>query len=137
MKMKMRWLLPIVVVLCASDANAETRREYVRRAALVLGSVVHIESWVERNKEDLGLCSIAQAVAERSVELANHLTPPPELRGIHPHLLMAIEHAERAYFFASSGDQRGFTHHLRAAREERRILLQLAAEEGVDLTPLD
>ena len=135
--MKTKWLLPVVLLLFTTDADAVTRREYVRRAAIVLGSVVHIESWVERNKEDLGLCSIAQAVAERSVELANHLIPPPELRGIHPHLLMAIEHAERAYFFASSGDERAFQHHLRVAREERRILMQLAAEEGVDLTPLD
>ena len=135
--MKTKWLLPVVLLLFTTDADAVTRREYVRRAAIVLGSVVHIESWVERNKEDLGLCSIAQAVAERSVELANHLIPPPELRGIPPHLLMAIEHAERAYFFASSGDERAFQHHLRVAREERRILMQLAAEEGVDLTPLD
>ncbi len=125
------------LTLFARDGHAESRREYVRRAALVLGSVVHIETWVERNKDDLGLCSIAQAVAERSAELAGRLTPPPELRGIHPHLLMAIENAERAYFFASSGDARQFRHHLRVAREERRILLQLAAQEGIDLTPLD
>jgi hypothetical protein len=136
--MKLRIVVALGLLLSfVRDARAESRREYVRRAAIVLGAVVHIESWVERNKDDLGLCSIAQAVAERSVELANHLTPPPELRGLHPHLLMTIEHAERAYFFASSGDEREFQHHLRLAREERRILQRLATEEGVDLSPLD
>lgn len=124
-------------IFFARDARAETRREYVRRAALVLGAMIHIESWVERNKDDLGLCSIAQAVAERSAELANRLTPPPELRGLHPHLLMTIEHVERAYFFASSGDEREFQHHLRLARDERRILMQMAQAEGVDLAPMD
>lgn len=119
-----------ILVLAPSSAQAETRQEYVNRYVLLTDWINRSEIWVAGRIQDPGLCRVAHAIAERHVELARRMTPPPEFISIHPHLLLVMENAERMFDYASNGERSAFHRHRRIVHEEQRIIAELLQAEG-------
>lgn len=117
-------------MLAPECAHAETRQEYVNRYVLLTDWINRSEIWVARRLQDPGLCRVAHSIAERHVELARRMTPPPEFVSIHPHLLIVMENAERMFDYAASGDRSAFHRHRRIVHEEQRIIAELLQAEG-------
>lgn len=118
------------VLLQATPAATETRREYVNRYVFLLDWVTRSESWISSHLEDAGLCRAAHAVAERMVEIARRMTPPSEFAAIHPHLLLVLENTERMYELAAEGDRDGYRRHRRVVQEEQRLIGEILQAEG-------
>ncbi len=130
----LRWLLAAAVTAAAlalpAAAHAENRREYVNKYVLLIDWVNRSEIWVRTHLEDTSLCRMAHAIAERHVELARRMTPPPEFVAIHPHLLLVVENTERMYAFAAAGNRAAFRRHYRIVQEELRLISELLQAEG-------
>lgn len=111
-------------------ARAETSREYVNRYVMLVDWVTRSEIWVSGHLEDLGLCRAAHAVAEEHVEIGRRMTPPQEYSGIHPHLLIVLENAERMYALAAASDRAGYRRHRRIVQDELRLIAEILQAEG-------
>lgn len=120
----------LCVMSTPSTASAETRREYVNRYVLLTDWITRSEIWVAGHLQDPGLCRVAHAIAERHVELARRMTPPPEFISIHPHMLLVMENAERMFDYAATGDRSAFHRHRRIVHEEQRVIAELLQSEG-------
>lgn len=129
-----RWLaafalcVAAVVMAGALSPQAEAqgklrrRRLYLAEAAMVLEGTRRTLLWAEKYPADAELARFAHPVAERYVESVGRMTPPKELRHVHPHLLLIVENVERALAAAAAENLRGFRKRTRVVREERRTL---------------
>jgi hypothetical protein len=104
------------------------RREYLQRLVLVLDGVRRTLRWVETHPGNEGLARFAAPLAQQYVEMTGHMTPPAELRLVHPHVLLIAENTEAALTALAGGDVRAYRAHLRTVREEQRALQSLTVE---------
>jgi hypothetical protein len=72
----------------------------------------------ENNLDDRELLKFAHPLAERYVEMAGHMLPPPRSAVVHPHLLLVVENLERALDSAVAADTAGYQKRIRIARDE-------------------
>ncbi len=134
----------LIATVCAltaaalpSQAQAETRQEYVNRYVLLIDWLARAELWVTSHLTDSGLCRMAHTMAEQHVELARRMTPPTEFLSIHPHLLLVMENAERMFEHAASGDRTAFRRHQRIVHEEQRLIAEILQAEGHFMPAID
>jgi hypothetical protein len=109
------------------------RREYLQRLVLVLDGVRRTLRWVETHPGNEGLARFAAPLAQQYVEMTGHMTPPAELRLVHPHVLLIAENTEAALTALAGGDARAYRAHLRTVREEQRALQSLMQHLSVEL----
>jgi hypothetical protein len=95
---------------------------YLAELAMSLEAARRFVLWVEAYGGDSELARFAYPMADKLVESASHLTPPPKWVPAHPHVLLIAENVERALDAASAGDLAAFRHHTRTVREELTIL---------------
>lgn len=126
-----------VVLALPASAHAESRREYVNKYVLLLDSVNRAEAWVRGHAEDPSLCRMVHSIAQRHVEEARRMTPPPEFVLIHPHFLLVMENAERMFAFAAAGNRSSFRRHLRIVQEEQRMISELLEAEGIFMPEIE
>jgi len=72
-------------------------------------------------------------VAQRQVELSTLWTPPEEFKALHPHFIIMLENAERAFFFAGKGAMSGYRKHHRILRNELRLVDALLDKHKIRL----
>lgn len=121
-------------LLLSTWAYAST---YLDTAALLLDQSRRSVEWVERRLSDRQLAKAAHLLAEARVKAGQEIEVPKEADRAHPHLLLALETAERAFFAAKEGDTKRFLRLRRLAREEERTyreLLQQAKQSMPDLS---
>ncbi len=94
---------------------------------------VRLNDYVKKHLGDKGVCSYAQGVAEKNVEEASRMTPPPSFSMVHPHLLLVLENMERSFYSASKGDLAGYRKYQKRLRKEMKLLDNVADREKLDL----
>ncbi|MBN1773985.1 MAG: hypothetical protein JXB32_22185, partial [Deltaproteobacteria bacterium] len=92
--------------------------------------------YVPRHDDDTGLAQVAHAVAETLVEQSQKLAPPAELRDLHPHFVLVLENAERAFHYLSQGDGERAERHFAVVRDEARLMRQIQRESGIEIPEL-
>jgi hypothetical protein len=102
------------------QGQAETRREriYLSQLALLVEGSRRLVAFGEGHVDDRDLLKFAHPLAERYVEMANHMLPPPKVVVAHPHLMLVVENLERAVDAAASGDAATYQKRMRIARDE-------------------
>ncbi len=120
----------------APDARATPQANYLSQFVLMMDWVNRAVVYVPRHADDLDLADVAHAVAEAFVEKSQRLTPPEELRDLHPHFLLVLENAERAFYYLSQGDSEKADRHLALVRDESRIMRQIQREIGIEIPEL-
>jgi hypothetical protein len=106
----------------AAEVSGRRERIYLAELALSLETARRFVLWVEAYGADVELARFTYPLAERLVESASHLTPPPKWQPAHPHVLLITENVERALDAGAAGDLSAFRHHTRIVREELTIL---------------
>ena len=119
-------LLTVIVLVLGISFVHNYFGQYVNRAIV----------YVPRHEADTDLADVAHAVAETLVEKSQRLTPPDELRDLHPHFLLVLENAERAFHYLSQSDDEKADRHMAVVRDEIRIMRQIQREIGIEIPEL-
>jgi hypothetical protein len=102
-----------------SAVELSTReRSYMSELSLVIEGARRLTAFCEQHAAEKELARWARPLAERYVELANHMLPSVKLAVAHPHLLLVVENLDRALDSAAAGDAATYQKRLRIARDE-------------------
>ncbi|MDB4986249.1 MAG: uncharacterized protein JWN04_1427 [Myxococcaceae bacterium] len=118
------WALALLMsaALHAPSVHAQTdaRRDrvYLTELGLLVDGARRLISFSESNIDDRELIKFAWPLAERYVEIASHMLPPPKISVVHPHLLLVVENLERALDSAAGADLAAYQKRIRIARDE-------------------
>lgn len=101
---------------------------YLTRAAILLEETRREGDALQPRTHDKELVAIIKALAETRAKLARKMEVPVAVAKAHPHLLLVLEHGERAADAAEKGNFKRFMEHLNAARDEDKIFRAVLAE---------
>lgn len=110
---------------------------YLDTAALLLDETRRTIDWMEKHPQDRQLADTAHSLADARVRAGRRIEVVKEAERAHPHLLLALEAAERALFAAKEGDAKRFLRLSRQAREEERTYRELLQQSKLALPELD
>jgi hypothetical protein len=133
MKRKALAALTLSLLVFATDAGAESKKEYQNRFRIMLDFAVRTNEYIRGRLMDKKLAGYAQVMAEKNATQAERMTPPKQYSGLHPHFLLVLENIERSFFFAEKGQLANYRHHQKIVRKELQILEALAEREHLDL----
>ena len=127
------WLVAIVSLLVAAlvvaGAPGEARAgSYLDRAAVLLNGSKHDMEMLRSRLTDKELATVIQQIADTRVRAASHMEVPAAIAKAHPHLLLALEHAERAAAAALEGSLKVAFEKLEASRREDEAFRALCKE---------
>jgi hypothetical protein len=135
MKAKLHLLVGFALVLAwASPARAGT---YLDTAALLLDETHRTTSFLQYHLTDMKLVEIAHQLSEARVKCGRAVLVPKEVDRAHPHLLLALEAAERAIAAALDGEPERFVRLALQARDEERTFRALLGEQKFTLPELE
>lgn len=117
-------------LLALAPAPSARTGSYVARAWLLIGESSRASEFLGKHVHDRELAELIAQAAEGRVRAATDTIVPRELVLAHPHLLLMLEHYERAAASAAAGSPTRFEQHASSARDEeqifRSVLNQLA-----------
>jgi hypothetical protein len=87
-------------------------------------------AFLRQRSSDRELARVVQKAAEARLDAAQKMTVPKEVVLAHPHVLIVLEHHERAADAAASGDTQRFLIHELKADEEERVLRSVLEQLG-------
>jgi hypothetical protein len=122
-----------VAAQAAPPPQSVAHREYLQRLVLVLDGIRRTLRWVEMHPGNEPLARFSLPLAQQYVTMIGHMTPPVELRLLHPHLLLVAENAERAIAAQGAGEANRYHAHVRTVREELRTLQSVLHHLEVEL----
>jgi hypothetical protein len=135
MKAKLCLLVGFALVLAwVSPAWAGT---YLDTAALLLDETRRTTSFVQYHLTDMKLVEIAHQLSEARVKCGRAVLVPKEVDKAHPHLLLALEAAERAIAAALDGEPERFIRLALQVRDEERTFRALLGEQKFTLPELE
>jgi hypothetical protein len=120
----------LALVLVAVNAWAGP---YLDRAGILVGEMRRANEFLQAHAGDKELAAIVREAAEARVKAARKMSVPKEVASMHPHLLLALENAERAAAAAHEGTFERFGHHLRVSRDEESVFRSMLAQQKYDL----
>lgn len=120
----------LVLTLAPRDAHAGS---YLDRSAMLLNGSKRDSDVLRAHLTDKELATVVQAIADTRVRSASRMEVPAAIAKAHPHLLLALEHAERAATAAVAGDIKVAFEKLEAARRENEAFRALCKEMGFPL----
>ena len=120
----------LVTTFAPREAHAGS---YLDRAALLLHGSKRDSDVLRAHLTDKELATVVQAIADTRVRTASRMEVPATIAKAHPHLLLALEHAERAATAAVAGDIKVAFEKLEAARRESEAFRALCKEMGFAL----
>ena len=126
------FLIFTIITLCA-PSMAQSRKNYLNRARLMLDFAVRTNEYVRQRLLDTELANFAHAMAEKNVLEAEKMTPPASLSLLHPHLLLVLENTERALAYAEKGELAKYRKQQRTLKKELHLLEAIAQRERIDL----
>ncbi|MBI5501805.1 MAG: hypothetical protein HY907_16300 [Deltaproteobacteria bacterium] len=125
-----------LVLAGAGRAGGTEEPEYLSQFVLMMDWVNRAIVYVPRHSGDTNLAEVAHAVAEVLVAKSERLTPPERLSDLHPHFVLVLENAERAFAYLAEGESDKAERHLALVRDEMRIMRQVQREIGIEIPEL-
>lgn len=118
------------IVLAALPAWAGS---YLDRAGLLVKQASREADFLRAHLTDLELAQVVHRTAQARVEAATKMQVPKEVAQAHPHLLLVLEHYERAAHAATQGRTQRFLILQQRARDEERVLRGVLKQLGWSL----
>ena len=123
-------------VLALGAAAAPQRSgSYMGRAWLLIGESSRANDFLGQHVQDRELARLVAQSAEARLQAATDTNVPAEVTLAHPHLLLMLEHYERAAAAAASGSPGRFAQHATSARDEEQIFRSVLHQLGWSLPP--
>lgn len=118
----------LLAILCVT--HLAWAGSYLDRTVLLINEGHRAGTFLRQHPSDRELAKVIQHAAEARLEAAQNMAVPKEVVLMHPHVLIVLEHHERAASAAAEGDtQRCLVHELKADEEER-VLRSVADQLG-------
>jgi hypothetical protein len=121
-----------VLALGATRTHTDTYRD---GALLLVNEASREGNYLRQRLYDRKLAELVRRIAEGRLMGAQNLFVPQEVALAHPHLLLMLEHYERAAAAAAAGDAQRATHLLRDADDEEQLFRGILRQLGFPLTP--
>lgn len=122
--------------LCLLGAAAPARASsYLDRAWLLIGESSRANDFLSKRLSDRELARLIGLAAEGRLSAAKETSVPEEVAMAHPHLLLMLEHYERAAAAAARGESGRFLQHAEAAQDEEQLFRGLLRQLGWVLPP--
>lgn len=122
--------LPLGAITWATSAFAGS---YLDRAALIVAHARKEADFLRGRLSDKDLAEYVHEQADARLGSTRRMQVPKQVTDAHPHLLMMLEHYERATHSATQGDSAEFLKKQLEAREEERIFKGVLKQLGWDL----
>lgn len=103
---------------------------YLDRAALLVSQASRENEFLRKRLYDRELARLVQRLARGRVESAGGMLVPKEVVLAHPHLLLMLEHYERAAAAAVEGEAGRYLELERAARDEEQVFRGILRQLG-------
>jgi hypothetical protein len=120
-------------LLALGAAPSSRAGSYMGRAWLLIGESTRASEFLGKHVRDRELARLIAQAAEGRLRAATETSVPRELENAHPHLLLMLEHYERAAAAAASGSPGRFAQHASAARDEEQIFRSVLSQLGLPL----
>jgi ABC-type hemin transport system substrate-binding protein len=122
--------------LCLLGASTPARAgSYMDRAWLMIAEGGRANDFLGKRLSDRELARLVGQAAEGRLQAAKDTSVPEEVVMAHPHLLLMLEHYERAAAAAALGDTGKYGDHSRAARDEEELFRSVLRQLGWSLPP--
>jgi hypothetical protein len=129
------WLsLALAMLTLARPSHAGT---YLASAALLLDETRRSDEWMSWHYGDTNLADTLHQLSEARVKVGRKLLVPKEADRAHPHLLLALEAAERAMAAAQEGEAKHFLKLVAQAVDEERTFRAILGQSNITLPELD
>lgn len=124
----------VSLALCAlSFASTAYAGSYLDRAKLLVSGTEQDCQMLRQHLMDKELATMIHGVAEARLRAASKMEVPAAVAKAHPHLLLVLEHGERAADAASGGNIKIAFEHLEDATREAKMFRSLLTELGFPL----
>ncbi len=129
--MKRRIFLGALAAAAALLAAPEVfAGSYLDRAAVLLDGAEREGDLLRARPTDKEIVAMVHTLAEARLAAAKKMEIPAAIVTAHPHLLLVLEHSERAAAAGADGDYKKLMTHLTSARDEARTFRSLVSELG-------
>jgi hypothetical protein len=126
----------VVLLLGSLSLGAKTNTDnYLDSSLLLVTEATREGEFLRRRLYDRKLSELVRRIAEGRLAAAQSLFVPQEVALAHPHLLLMLEHYERAAAAAAAGDVPRSVHLLRDAEDEEQLFRGILRQLGFPLTP--
>jgi hypothetical protein len=123
-----RRIFAVLALLCFT--TVAWAGSYLDRTALLINEAHRASSFLRTRSTDRELARVVHQAAEARLEAAQRMNVPKEVVLAHPHVLIVLEHHERAAFAAAEGDTQRFLIQELKADEEERVLRSVLEQLG-------
>jgi hypothetical protein len=135
--MKRRIVCALVASVLLAWALPATAGTYLASAALLLDETRRSNDWMQSHYGDMKLAELLHDLSEARVKCSRKLLVPKEADRAHPHLLLALEIAERAMAAALEGEAKHFIRLALQALDEERMFRAILTQQNLSLPELD
>ena len=122
-------------VFVLGAAPSQRGGSYVGRAWLLIGESSRANEFLGKHVRDRELARLVEQAAEGRLQAATGTSVPQDVALAHPHLLLMLEHYERAAAEAASGSPGRYAQHASSARDEEQIFRSVLHQLGWSLPP--
>jgi hypothetical protein len=105
------------------------------RAWLLIAESSRANDFLAKRLDDRELARLVGLAAEGRLQAAKETVVPEEVVLAHPHLLLMLEHYERAASAATLGELARYADHSRAGRDEEELFRSVLRQLGWSLPP--
>jgi hypothetical protein len=106
---------------------------YLERAGLLVHQAIVSDRTLAKHLNDRELARLVSRLAEGRLRAARDTLVPKEVALAHPHLLLMLEHYERAASAAAERDVATYYKRQRSARDEEQIFRSVLVQLGWSL----
>lgn len=124
-----RWAL-VTVLMALAFAGTAWAGSYLNRAAILVKHSREEAEYLRGRLYDVELARVVHRVAEGRLQSARETLVPKEVAQAHPHLLLMLEHYERAAYAAANGKPGKFPELMNSARDEEQIFRSILRQLG-------
>ncbi len=126
-------MIALAIALGVTFATPARAGSYLDRATLLMAGSEKDLGMVREHITDKELATMVELVADARLKAASKMEIPAVVAKAHPHLLLVLEHTERAADAAREGNLRTALEHLDDAEREDRMFRELLTELGFTL----
>jgi hypothetical protein len=120
-------LLGLALLGAAAPPPADS---YIDRARLLIGEASRANDFLSQRLHDRWLARLIGQAAQGRLQAAQDTDVPEEVALAHPHLLLMLEHYERAAAAAVAGEGNRYEQHSSAARDEEQLFRNVLRSLG-------
>jgi hypothetical protein len=125
--------LVAALTIALTFASSAFAGSYLDRATLLLDGSERDLKMVREHLGDKELATMVEAIADARLKAASKMEIPTVVAKAHPHLLLVLEHTERAADSARDGNVKAALEHLDDADREDKMFRAQLSELGFPL----